>query len=348
VWSFQELNEIPGNDASLFIDYYHVEKEALWEGDKNVLLRMETLQEFAEMKILDADKLETSFAQMKHKLMQFRDKRIRPALDDKILTSWNALMLKAYVDAYMALGDKKYLDAAIKNGEFISLKLMGKDGRLCHSFKDGKKTANGFLEDYSLTINAFIQLYQTGFDEKWLNLSRQLFNYSLQHFYNKKSGIFYFTSDVDPGLIARKVDLYDQVIPSSLSAMARAANDLGWYFDEKSYREISRNLLSGILPKMLQYPNSFTNWGSLLVELSYGKYMVAIAGKEAVKKGNEISKVYAPNKLLIGSSESNDNPHLVNRFVQGETRIYVCTETACKAFTTDAGKAVELIRPERN
>jgi uncharacterized protein YyaL (SSP411 family) len=347
VWSSQELKEVLRDDASLFIEYYHIDKEALWEGDNNVLLRAKTLQEFAAMKKLDAGELETSFAQMKYKLMQFRETRVRPTLDDKILTSWNALMLKAYVDAYMVLGEQKYLDAAIENAEFISSILMDENGKLCHSFKDGKKTANGFLEDYSLTINAFIQLYQSAFDEKWLNLSRQLFNYSLQHFYNKKSGIFYFTSDVDPGLIARKVDLYDQVIPSSLSVMARAANDLGWYFDENSYREISRKLLSGILPKMLQYPNSFTNWGSLFVELSYGKYMVAIAGKEAVKKALEINKTYLPNKLLIGSSESNDHPHLVNRYVQGETRIYVCTETACKAFTTDAGKAVELIRPEK-
>ena len=345
-WTSQDLKEVLGDDATLFMDYYHVDKEALWEGNNNVLLRTETLQEFTAMKKLDADKLETSFADMKRKLMQYREKRIRPALDDKILTSWNALMLKAYVDAYSALGNQKHLDAAIKNGEFISSKLMDGDGKLCHSYKDGKKTANGFLEDYALTINAFIQLYQSGFDEKWLNLAKKLFDYSLRHFYNKETGVFYFTSDADPGLIARKVDLYDQVIPSSLSVMARAANDLGWYFDEKTYREISQKLLSGILPKILQYPNSFTNWGSLLIELSYGKYMVSISGKEAVERGNEISKAYLPNKLLIGSLGKSNQPHLSERFVPGETRIYVCTETACKAYTTDSKKAIELIKPE--
>jgi len=347
VWTSKELKNILGEGAELFIEYYHIDKEALWEGDKNVLLRMESLQEFAAGKNLDYEKLKASFVGLKAKLMEVREKRIRPALDDKILTSWNALMLKAYVDAYMALGDQKYLDAAMMNADFISAKLMDKDGRLCHSFKDGKQTANGFLEDYALTINAFIQLYQTGFDDKYLNLAKKLFDYSLQYFYNKETGAFYFTSNADPGLIARKVDLYDQVIPSSLSVMARAANDLGWYFDENDYREISRKLLSGILQKMLQYPNSFTNWGFLLIELSYGKYMVAIAGKEAVEKGTEINKAYLPNKLLIGSTEANNSPHLINRYVQGETRIYVCTETACKAFTTDSGKAVELLRQEK-
>ncbi|RLD54421.1 MAG: thioredoxin domain-containing protein, partial [Bacteroidetes bacterium] len=102
VWTAQELTDVLGEDAALFNEFYHINKEALWEGDNNVLLRTEILSEFAERKNMDSDKLMSAFFEMKTKLMQARDKRVRPALDDKVLTSWNALMLKAYVDAYMA------------------------------------------------------------------------------------------------------------------------------------------------------------------------------------------------------------------------------------------------------
>ena len=131
-------------------------------------------------------------------MLKARSKRVRPALDDKILTSWNALMLKGYVDAYRIFDEQKFLDVALKNADFILKNIKKQDNRLDRNFKNGKSSINGFLDDYAFTIEAFIALYQASFDEKWLEEAQQLSAYVIAHFYDKKSGMFYYTSDIDP------------------------------------------------------------------------------------------------------------------------------------------------------
>ena len=116
--------------------------------------------------------------------MKERDKRIRPGLDDKSLTSWNGLMLKGYVDAYMTFGEKHHLDIAINNANFIANTQMQKDGKLWHSYKDGRSTINAYLEDYAIVSAAFIRLYEATFDELWLNRADLLVKYSLEKFFD--------------------------------------------------------------------------------------------------------------------------------------------------------------------
>jgi uncharacterized protein YyaL (SSP411 family) len=174
---------------------------------------------------------------MEGKLLAAREKRIRPGLDDKSLTSWNAMMMRGYTDAYMVFGEKAFLEAALKNAEFILAKQVRKDGGLNHSYKNGKSSINGFLEDYGFVIDAFIQLYQATFDEKWLKEARVLTEHAITHFYDGSgaTGMFYFTSDADTELIARKAEVADNVHPSSNSMMAANLFLLGNYYDDKNY-----------------------------------------------------------------------------------------------------------------
>ena len=138
-------------------------------------------------------------------LLAERSKRIRPGLDDKILTSWNALMLQGYVEAYQTFDNHRYLDIALKNAHFLLNNLKQTDGGLFRNFKNGKATINAFLDDYAFTINAFIMLYQATFDEKWLDEAYRLCQYSINHFYDTESGMFFYTSNNDVALIARKM-----------------------------------------------------------------------------------------------------------------------------------------------
>ena len=140
------------------------------------------------------------------KLIAERKKRVYPGLDDKILTSWNGLMLQGYVDAYRASGNKSYLDRAKKNGEFIIREMIQDNHRLNRNFKNGKSTINGFLDDYSTTIQSFISLYQSTFDTSWLEHAEGLTQHVLAHFDGDSTGLFYFTSDLDPALVARRID----------------------------------------------------------------------------------------------------------------------------------------------
>ncbi len=173
-------------------------------------------------------------------LFEERSKRVRPGLDDKILTSWNALMLMGYVDAYSAFGEKKFLDAALKNGDFILNKMMNEDGRLNRNFKNNKSTINAFLDDYSYTVEAFISLYEASFDEKWILNAKKLADYVLIHFKENDSNFFFYTSNIDEPLIARKIDFSDNVIPSSNSSFAMGLFKLSRFFYDVTLRSFDK------------------------------------------------------------------------------------------------------------
>ncbi|HVA98127.1 MAG TPA: thioredoxin domain-containing protein, partial [Bacteroidia bacterium] len=248
VWTKAELQQIIGSDFNLFSEYYNVNSLGYWEDGNYILLRKSSDEVFAKTHDISVEKLESKVQEFKNKLLAARNKRVRPSLDDKSLTSWNALMLKAYVDAYKAFGEKKYLDAALKNANFILKNQLRADGGLNHNYKSGISSINGYLDDYSFTIQSFISLYQCTFDEKWLTTSNQLAAYCITHFQDKNSGMFYFTSNLDSALIARKTELMDNVIPASNSSLANDLFMLGYYFDNTSYISMSKQMLNNVKP----------------------------------------------------------------------------------------------------
>ena len=151
---------------------------------------------------------------------EIRNKRVKPGLDDKILTSWNAMMLRGYIDAYRAFGEERFLNSAIKNADFLSNNAISRNNEITRNYKNGKSSIPGLLDDYSFTISAFIDLYQATFDEKWLYKANELTDYTILHFFDTSSGMFYYTPDNHSDLIARKMEITDNVIPSSNSEMA--------------------------------------------------------------------------------------------------------------------------------
>ena len=277
-------------------------------------------------------------------LMKERDKRIRPGLDDKSLTSWNGLMLKGYVDAYMTFGEKHHLDIAINNANFIANTQMQKDGKLWHSYKDGRSTINAYLEDYAIVSAAFIRLYEATFDELWLNRADLLVKYSLEKFFDTKSGMFYFTSKLDPELVARKMEINDNVIPASNSVMANVLYDLGTILDKRDYKEKALTMANNVKPDMEKYASGYANYANLMLKEIVPYYEVAIVGKDAHTKAMELNKKYVPNKLFVGSFENSNMELLQEKFVQGITMIYVCENKVCQLPTSDIIKAKTLMK----
>ena len=206
--------------------------EGLWEHGNYILLRNKSDEAVAREHQISIDKLKEEIAASKAVLMKERNKRIRPGLDDKQLTSWNALMLKAYADAYSTFGEKAWLEKAINTANFILEKTKQPGGGLFHSHKNGKSTVNGLLEDYSFTIEGLVALYQASGQEQWLNKAEELMEYTIAHFYDHTSGMFFFTSNDHESLIARKMEINDNVIPASNSAMAKCLFLLGHLFQQ--------------------------------------------------------------------------------------------------------------------
>ena len=343
VWAEEELKTILKEDFTVFSSYYNINNYGYWEDDKYVLIRNEDDQKIAAKHNLSKLELKQIIKNCNSKLIKVRNKRAKPRLDDKILTSWNGLMMKGFVDSYKAFNEPNFLNAAINNAEFILKNLYSDNGQLQHNYKNGKSNINGYLEDYSSIISGFLSLHEVTLDEKWLKHSKKLTEYVYKHFYNEKTKMFYFTSDLDEKLLSRTVDFRDDVIPSSNSIMANNLFLLSHYFDNEDYLETATKMLNNIYPEIDSYPNGFSNWLDLMLKISDSFYEVAIVGKDAVSKTIEINKSFKPNKLIIGTLNDSNLPLLKNRYVDNDTFIYVCVKKACKLPVKTSEEALGLL-----
>lgn len=343
VWTKDEIQKTLGKKADLIIDYYSITEKGNWEKGVNILLKSESDKKIANKYKITENELSQRVKRAKQILLKERSKRIRPGLDDKILTSWNALMLKAYVDAYRVFDEKKYLDAALKNAEFILSKIKSDDFRLNRNYKNGKASINGFLDDYAFTISAFIALYQASFDEQYLMIAQKLTDYSIAHFYDKNSGMFYYTSTIDPALIARKMEVSDNVIPSSNSEMAKNLFILGQYLYNDEYIKKSKMMLNNMKENALKGGVYFANWDILMAWFIQPPFEVAIAGKNFEAKRKEFDTHYLPNTFLSGGKEEGSLSLLKGKLIANQTTIYVCQNKACKLPVLEVKEALKQI-----
>lgn len=330
VWEKEELKELLGADFELAQDYFNVNDKGYWENKQYILLRDDDNEQIAKKHKLSLEELLVKIEKIKKILLDVRDKRIHPGLDDKSLTSWNAMMIKAYLDAYGAFNEKKFLDAASNSMNVLLKSQKRKDGGLNHNYKNGVSNINAYLEDYCFVIDALIHLYQSTFDEKWLDETKSFAKYTIEHFFDERSGMFYFTSDLDDKLIARKMEINDNVIPASNSVMAKNLFLLGHLLDNKDYLEKSDQMLQNILSNMNSYPSGYSNWAQLLLCHVKPFYEIAISGKEANQKKDELNQNYLPNTILLGAIGESELPLLENKFVKDKTLIYVCVNKSCQ------------------
>ena len=332
IFTKAEIEEILGEDADLFNIYYHVTDDGNWEEEEsNVFYRREEDAELAKLLGLTVEDLISRITASRQKVLAARSQRIRPGLDNKILASWNGLMLKGLCEAYRAFNKPRYLEMALRNAEFIIGNLL-KGAKLNRIYKSPLSIGEGrgeatFLDDYANVTDAFIALYEVTFDEAWLIRSQKLADYTLAHYYNEEGGIFYYTADNDELLIARKSEIMDGVIPASNSVMARNLKKLGLFFDNEDYVEVSAQLLRNITPHLAKYSTAYANWTMLFLDEVFGTYEVAIIGNHAEMKRVEMEQNYIPNKIIMGGNHGS-LPLLAGKF-NDETRIFICRDKTC-------------------
>jgi uncharacterized protein YyaL (SSP411 family) len=340
VWTEDEFKNIVGNKiADVVSDYFNITQDGNWEEKKNVLHKKKSVKEIAAIHKLSVDEALITIDEARKKLLDARNLRIHPSLDNKILTSWNALMLTGCIDAYWALGDEKYLELAIRNAAFLKKNLMSENGRLFRSYSNKKASINGFLDDYAFLANAFIQLYQATFDFQWLNDSRKLADYALLHFQDSSSGFFYYTSDESQKLIARKMEIPDQVIPSSNAMMTEVLFKLGTYFSNDSYLKTSWAMLGNLPSDSFQNGPYYAKWASVMGLAGREPYEIAIVGADTKSKSKDLMKNFLPDVLLLGGNTEN-LPLLENKLVSGKTIIYVCRNKVCKLPVQEVEQAL--------
>lgn len=344
VWEKEQLEKILGSDFKIFAKYFNINSFGRWEADKYVLIRNKTHAEIAEqVKISEEELLEKKENWLKI-LFNERKKRPRPGLDDKILTSWNAIMISGFAKASQALDEPKYLETGEQNLNFILQKLRQSNGRLFHTHKNGKSSINGYLEDYAFVIQALLDVYETGFEEKYLLIADELLNIVQEDFSSTESELFRFNSRQDRPLVTNPVETNDNVIPASNSVMAQNFLKIGRFLDRSDYIEKAEKMLHSLQERIPEYPDSYSNWLNLMLNFTFPNYEVAITGPEATKKAKFFQKKYLPNILLAASEKTSKLPILKDRFKKNEYLIYVCENGSCHLPVNSESAAISQIR----
>ncbi len=328
VWTTPELEALLQEDFELFSNLFNINTFGHWEHGNYVLIQTEPLSKIALALSAKAEDLAEKKKKWERILYLERAKRSKPRLDDKCITSWNAMMLKGYVDAYKALGEKRYLDIALKNAHFILNNLWSSEGNLYRTYKNGKASINGYLEDYAHVIQAFISLYQATLDESWLSNAKQLIDYCFDFFYDEHTTFFSFTSKNDSALITPHYETEDNVIPAANSVMANNLYYLSIYFNHNYYETIAQQMLEDVFP-MIDYPSAYSNWLTLFMNLSSQNKELAICGEDALSYAKKTNQNYWPNIVLAGTNVDSKLPFLENRYYARQTSFYLCQNKTC-------------------
>ncbi|WP_084273333.1 thioredoxin domain-containing protein [Maribacter antarcticus] len=345
VWTETELKKIIQEDFTLFSKYYTIQKENVWEEESYVLSKSLDDEVFSIENSIPLSELHTLKTKWHEKLLTARAKRIRPRTDDKILTSWNALLINGYVDAYTALGTPAYLDAA--TDILNTLRSQGyTNGELGHSYKKDSKHIPGFLEDYSLLANAALNLYSASLDIEFLKLAEVLTETAQEKFDDPASGMY--TYNQGNKLIAKIIKTDDGVIPSPNAIMAQNLLLLGHIKYDKVAQKKAKTMLTSMIKLTSETPYSYAKWNSLLLQTTYPFYEVAIVGTDAKNLVTAMSKEYIPNILLVGSTVESELALFESRYSEDGTYIYVCRDNTCKLPVKTVHEAFGLLGGKAN
>lgn len=343
VWKTDELKEILKGDFELFSQYFNVNSKGFWEKGNYILLRELSPEEFARKAGLNQSDLQVKLTGWKKMLFEQRSERIRPGLDDKTLASWNALVIQGLADAYKAFGDDRFKNFALKNARFIQENMMKPNGKLFHTWKNGKSSVDGFLEDYALVIQAFISLFEITGSNDWLKAAQKLLDYTFTHFFDKDSVLFFFSEKNNDGILINHFQNEDNVIPAANSVMANNLHKLYLLLGKPEYLTAVKKMLHHITPHFPKYPQAFANWGILMLKLTQPSYEVVICGENAHSKFMKMQDSFYPNVVWAYATQKSNLPLFKDRFMPGKTLIYVCREGACQLPVEDPDEAIKML-----
>jgi len=336
VWSRDQIKEILGKEnGTPFCAYYGVTSQGNFEGKSCVLNIVSSLEKVSELYGITIPELKKLLEEGRGKLYAEREKRVRPRRDEKILTSWNGLMISSFVDGFKITGDEPYLNGAKKAASFI-LQEMRKEGYLMRVFHQGKCQRKGYSEDYAFLIQALIDLYEATFEVEWLKEADDLNRRMIHQFWDERNGGFFFTGKENESLIARSKNPYDNAIPSSNSVAVFNLVRLGYLTGEESLKQEAEQILQLFYNFLSEHPSGFTHMLSGL-SFFFNPEEIGIIGSKndliTQSLVKEIYLAYLPNKIL----SLKDPQELIEGgwfpFLREKGDVEVPTAFVCKGFT---------------
>jgi len=344
VWSKKEIDQVLGSESELMCDYFDITERGNWEG-KNILRVKVPIDEFAKQKEIDPDQFYQLIQSSKQRLLQSREQRPRPLLDDKMLLGWNALMNAAYSKAFMATGKEQYQQLAVRNMDFIlrAFKDPG-TGKWNHSYKNGQAKYPAFLDDFAYLIQALILLQEITGNAHYLEVSRELTEYVVAHFSEEEGPFFYYTNRQQDDVIVRKKEIYDGATPSGNAVMAHNLFYLSVVFDLREWKNRSMEMVSGLEQVIRQYPGSFGMWASLLQVLSADVTEIVLTGKKINDLRTQILYIFIPHRIFQSTEITNPTfPLLEGKTLANQPLIFLCKNYACQQPVTSLSAFIRLM-----
>ena len=343
VWSHDEVLRILGEEAGeIFCRIYDVSDLGNFEG-KNIIHPILTVEQAAKFFRKDIDEIRSLLAEARARLFQEREKRVKPFRDEKILASWNGLMLSGLAEASKISDNPRCLEAATRSVEFIFTRMV-REGFLLHSYKDGEGKIHGFLDDYAFVAAGLLDLYEATLDRPLLDRSMELAATMLREFWDDIDGGFFFTGKSQEKLISRTKPAFDSSVPSGNSIAAQLLLRLYHYTGEEDYLKRAEKLLRLYYDAMEQQPFGFTHMLCAMdFYLQKPKEIVLVGKKEEPSTRDLLKKIHAlylPNKTLQvvepGASLKAISPLLEGKTQRdGKPTVYVCHNFTCSQPVTE-------------
>ncbi len=339
VWGAAALQKLAGDDFKWLSVYFDIKAEGNWL-DTNVLRVVKSKAEIEKQFGMSANDIDEGLKAFKKAALGRREKRARPGLDYKIIAGWNGLTLTGLSIAYQAIQDESILVLAQNNAEFIKNQLV-KNGKL-NRFPN--KNLEGFMEDYASVIQSFIQYYETTLEREYLDMALQLTKRANDQFYDPQEKLYFFTSRDAESLIARKKELFDNVISSSNSIMTWNLIHLGTHLYDDEMISKGKTIIANVKDLIIKEPEYMSNWAISGLEASKPMAEIIILGPEVKDFTNKINQRFIPNKIISGSEVPSQLPPFMNKTLKNDqTTIYVCFDKSCKLPVTTVEKALDQL-----
>ena len=333
VWQKSEIKEILGSDADLFCLYYDVTDGGNWEGN-NILCNNLNVSTVAFNFGISEQEVHKILASCSEKLLKIRSRRVPPGLDDKVLVSWNSLMITAFAKGYRVTNDIRYLNAAKDCISFIEKNLFVND-KLLRTYKNGTAKIDGYLEDYSYFVNALLDVFEIEPDPKYLKLSLKLGHHLVNHFWDSENNNFFMTSDEHEKLIIRPKSNYDLSLPSGNSVSAFLMLRLYHLSQEQTFLEITIKIMESQAQMAAENPFGF---GYLLNTISMyiqKPVEITIVNTENSEICKSLLLDYLPNSIMITIQDSSQleslskYPFFAGKLFEDNTSVFICKNFTC-------------------
>ncbi|EHO11505.1 Thioredoxin-related protein [Myroides odoratimimus] len=333
IWTIEELKELVQQDFPLFSTVFNINSFGHWENNQYVLIQTRELIDIANENNIPLEDLENKKKQWETALRQYRANRPKPRLDDKTLTSWNAMYITGLLDAYTATQNTAYLEQAKALHLFIHNNLWCEERGLLRTYKDGNAKIEAFLDDYAFYIQGLIYLFEHTEEQQYITEAKNLMDYSLDHFLDHESKFFYFSKHNQEDTITPAIETEDNVIPSSNAIMAINLYKLGLLYENSYYSDLTINMTNTVL-STVDYPSAYSHW--LLLQLYLEQPLeLTWVGADALQHNLSRRENIITRASVFSVSSPSTVPYLAKYTPTEETLHYICIERACLAPDTD-------------